>query len=75
MKKIKDSALQILEQKYRSKMEECVLNIMVYDNAVGIGEHPDLVGAVEEQVKAYSEAREMWESIEHIRQDALDWEE
>jgi len=52
--------LENLIDKYNAEMRAACLNIDVYGkSAVGIGEHPDIVEAVESQVKRYSEAKEM----------------
>ena len=50
-------------------MEEALVNIDVYDHSVGIGEHPDLVQAVESQVDKYVHALEMVEGINSILGD------
>jgi len=47
-------------------MQEALVNIEVYDNAVGIGEHPDIVEAVEAQVDKYVHALEMVEGVDKI---------
>ena len=45
---------------------EALVNIEVYENSVGIGEHPDLVEAVEAQVDKYVHALEMVEGVNGI---------
>jgi len=47
-------------------MEEALINIEVYEKSVGIGEHPDLVQAVESQVDKYVHALEMVEGVNSI---------
>ena len=47
-------------------MEEALANIAVYEKSVGIGEHPDLVEAVESQVDKYVHALEMVEGVNMI---------
>lgn len=52
-----------IASKYYAEMKAAQLNIDVYaDSSVGIGEHPDIVEAVESQVKRYSEAKEMYDA-------------
>ena len=55
-----------MRMKHLALMEEALVNIEVYDNSVGIGEHPDLVEAVETQVDKYVHALEMVEGVDKI---------
>ena len=49
------------------ELERAKTNVMVYMNqSVGIGEHPDLVQAVESQVDKYVHALEMVEGVNSI---------
>lgn len=63
---MKDKLLKAVRSKHAAVMEEALVNIEVYEKAVGIGEHPDLVGAVEEQVDKYVHALEMVEGVDKI---------
>jgi len=63
---MKDKLLKAVRAKHAAVMEEALVNIEVYEKAVGIGEHPDLVGAVEEQVDKYVHALEMVEGVDKI---------
>ena len=63
---MKQKLLQAVRAKHAAIMESALVNIDVYENAVGIGEHPDLVGAVEEQVDKYVHALEMVEGVNKI---------
>jgi hypothetical protein len=55
--------LEVLLLKYEAEMEIAKANIKVYlENPSGIGEHPDIVEALETQVRRYSEAREMYQA-------------
>ena len=77
--------LKALEAKLEGEVRVAKANIEVYmDNPVGIGEHPDLVGAVEEQLAKLAEADEKLETlrkhfpaedlffmVEHADSDAL----
>lgn len=56
--------LEALERKLVGEVEVAKANIEVYmTNPVGIGEHPDLVGAVEEQLVKLAEADEKLETL------------
>ena len=51
--------LQALRKKYEADIAVAAANIQVYiDNPAGIGEHPDLVAAVDQQIQLMSEAQE-----------------
>lgn len=63
---MKVKLLKAVKMKHEAIMEEALVNIEVYENSVGIGEHPDLVGAVEEQVDKYVHALEMVEGVDKI---------
>lgn len=63
---MKERLLKAVRAKHAAAMEEALVNIDVYEKAVGIGEHPDLVGAVEEQVDKYVHALEMVEGVDKI---------
>ena len=52
-----DGILEALRRKYEAEISAAVANINVYrTNPVGIGEHPDLVSAVDDQVSKLSNA-------------------
>lgn len=56
--------LEALERRLVGDIAIAKANIEVYlDNPVGIGEHPDLVGAVEEQLCKLAEADEKLETL------------
>jgi len=63
---MKDKLLKALRLKHEAVMETALVNIEVYENAVGIGEHPDLIEAVESQVKQYVESAEIVDGIDRI---------
>ena len=59
--------LEALERKLVGEVEVAKANIEIYvTNPVGIGEHPDLVAAVESQVDKYVHALEMVEGCNTI---------
>ena len=56
--------LKALIQKQLGEIEIAKANIQVYsDNPVGIGEHPDLVEAIETQVSRIAEAEDKIQAI------------
>lgn len=63
---MKVKLLKAVRLKHEAIMEEALVNIEVYENSVGIGEHPDIVSAVEEQVDKYVHALEMVEGVDKI---------
>lgn len=63
---MKVKLLKAVKAKHMAVMEEALVNIEVYENSVGIGEHPDIVSAVEEQVDKYVHALEMVEGVDKI---------
>ena len=63
---MKEKLLRAVRAKHQAIMEEALVNIEVYDHSVGIGEHPDLVQAVETQVDKYVHALEMVEGVNSI---------
>jgi len=63
---MRDKLLQALRLKHEALMETALVNIEVYENAVGIGEHPDIIEAVESQVKQYVESAEIVDGIDRI---------
>lgn len=63
---MKEMLLRVVRSKNQAKMEEALANIEVYQNSVGIGEHPELVEAVETQVEKYVHALEMVDAVNSI---------
>lgn len=59
--------MNALKKKYEAELDAAICNLRVYeDSPVGIGEHPDIVEAVESQVRRYADALEMIEAINSI---------
>ena len=57
--------IEALKLKYQADIAAAKANIQVYlDNPAGIGEHPDLVSAVDEQVTILAEAEDKLESLQ-----------
>lgn len=64
--------LEAIKLKYQAEMEAARANIYVYMRSPsGIGEHPDIVDAIETQVKRYNEAKEMRDTTKEL----MDWYE
>ena len=56
--------LEALAKKLEGEIAVAKANVEVYLNqSVGIGEHPDLVGAIEEQVAKIAEAEEKLDTL------------
>lgn len=56
--------LVALKSYYQGKINVARANIDVYlKNPAGIGEHPDIVGAIDEQVASLAEADEKLETL------------
>ena len=63
---MRQELLEAIKAKHEAKVLEARVNINVYERSVGIGEHPDLVGAVEEQVKIYAESMEIIDAVSEL---------
>ena len=64
---IGDALLLALELKYEGDVAIGKANIEVYmDNASGIGEHPDIVDAVDSQIEKVAEASEKLEVVREL---------
>lgn len=56
--------IDALRKKYEADIAAAQANIQVYiDNPAGIGEHPDLVAAVDHQVQVMAEAEDKLDVI------------
>ena len=61
---LRDILLDALAEKYRGEKAYHKANIEVYlCNPVGIGEHPDLVGAVDDQIDKMAHAEDKLEIL------------
>jgi hypothetical protein len=61
--------IDALEAKYKAEIASAKANIQVYlENPAGIGEHPDLVAAVDEQMAKLAEADDKYDTlVKHYR--------
>ena len=61
---MKSRILDALRLKYRGEMEFHRMNIDIYlKNPVGIGEHPDVLGAIDTEVKALAAVTEKLQTL------------
>jgi len=61
---IRTTIIDALLAKYKGEMLEAQANIEVYlANPVGIGEHPDIIAAIDEQITLYTDANEKWNTV------------
>lgn len=63
---MRQELLEAIKAKHEAKVLEARANINVYERSVGIGEHPDLVGAVEDQVRIYAESMEIIDAVTEL---------
>ena len=68
---MKRDILLAIQKKHEAMMGTALVNINVYERAVGIGEHHDIIEAVESQVKQYVESREIVDGCISILDDDL----
>lgn len=67
MKDIAQTLVKALDMKYRGAMEEARANIAIYMmNPAGIGEHPEIIEAIDTQIAKYAEAQEKLEALGDI---------
>ena len=58
-KQLTADIVDALVAKYRGEMAEAKANIKIYlENPVGIGEHPDVLAAIDTQIQAMANAEE-----------------
>lgn len=62
-----DKALDVIQAEQEAIILKALENIRAYNNAIGIGEHPDLVEAVESQIKIIAEARDIISATEFVK--------
>lgn len=65
---MRDAILDALEAKYHGEMQETLINIEIYlENPVGIGEHPEILQAIDSQLSKFAEAEEKRKALRHFR--------
>jgi len=64
---MKDKIVEALRAKYFGEMKEAEANIEIYlANPVGIGEHPEILDAIDSQVARLAEAQEKFQALEEF---------
>ena len=59
--------IDALKAKYQADMAAANANIQVYlNNPAGIGEHPDIIAAIDTQVELYAAAKEKLEVLDEF---------
>lgn len=67
MRELSQRLVKALKRKYKGQMAEAEANMAVYmNNPAGIGEHPDIVDAIDSQVAKYAEAEEKLQALGSI---------
>lgn len=67
MLELTEALVKALEMKYKGQMEEARVNIAVYmTNPSGIGEHPEIIEAIDTQVAKFAEAQEKLAALDDI---------
>jgi len=67
MRELSQSIIKALTKKYEGQMAEAEANIAVYmNNPAGIGEHPEILEAIDSQVAKYAEAEEKLHALGNI---------
>ena len=65
---MRDKLIAALILKYKAQMAEAEANIQVYmRNSAGIGEHPEVVAAIDEQVEKAAAAAEKLDFVSGIK--------
>jgi len=64
---MREVILNALEARYEAQMQEALVNIEVYlNNPVGIGEHSEIIEAIDGQVSKMAEATEKKQIIRNF---------
>jgi len=67
MRELSQSIVKALAKKYKAQMAESAANIAIYiNNPAGIGEHPEILEAIDSQVAKYAEAEEKLQALGNI---------
>lgn len=66
----RETLLKALASQYQGEMDVAIANITVYqNNPAGIGEHPDVVEALDTQIEKYVNAKEKFEAVQDLLND------
>ena len=64
---MKAMILEALQAKYFGEIKEAQANIEIYqENPVGIGEHPEILAAIDTQIAKLAEAQEKFEVLKEF---------
>ena len=64
---MREQIITALKAKYFGQIEEARANIEIYlANPVGIGEHPEILDAIDSQVARLAEAQEKFQALEEF---------
>ena len=64
---MKAMILEALQAKYFGEIKEAQANIEIYlENPVGIGEHPEILDAIDTQIAKLAEAQEQFEVLKEF---------
>jgi len=67
-RRLAEELIEALEAKYRGQIAEAAANIRVYvENPTGIGEHPDVVAAMDTQIALIAEAQDKLDILQSRR--------
>ena len=62
---MRDTLINALKEGYRGDLSRAKANIEVYlSNPTGIGEHPDIISAIDEELSKVAEANEKLEMVQ-----------
>jgi|TARA_B100002019_G_scaffold238245_1_gene213284 hypothetical protein len=65
--KMREMVIEALKAKYFGEMKEAEANIEIYlASPVGIGEHPEIIDAIDSQVGKLAEAQEKFKVLEEF---------
>ena len=64
---MREVIMEALKAKYFGAMKEAEANIEIYlESPVGIGEHPDIIAAIDSQIALLTEAQEKFQVLEEF---------
>jgi|TARA_R100000149_G_C5871945_1_gene135867 hypothetical protein len=70
---VSSKAFKAAVEHYKAKISEAELVLDVYLNkSVGIGEHPDILKPILDQVEALTEAKECLRTLEELQRKAIE---
>lgn len=65
--KIRETLIRALLSNYEGEMAKAKANVEIYlKNPMGIGDHSDIISAIDEQVANYAAANEKWDIVSDI---------